>query len=79
VAKWLADGWPGDLTSPLSDLVRYESLRRTLGDVAVEGSSGPVVAWPWDSWSLVEHRALIAGHFREMGAITRAESAALGM
>lgn len=57
------------------DLIHYEHLRDRLGDVVVEGASGPVLEWPraWGSWSLAEHRATIARHWGELDEIQREE------
>lgn len=68
-------GW-----TPLEDqhaaLLRYESLRRQIGDAAVDGPCGPVVEWPgeWGAWSLADHRAAIARHFAECERIAYEES-----
>lgn len=76
-AAWLAAsrdaGWE-PLDDLHVDLLRYERLRASLGDAAVEGPCGPVVAWPagWGAWSLAEHRETIARHWDELEAI-RAE------
>jgi len=58
-----------------AELLEYERTRSQLGDAAVESESGPVLDWPagWGSWSLAEHRRIIATHFTELAAILREE------
>lgn len=50
-------------------------MRGRLGDLAVEGPSGPVLEWPaeWGAWSLAEHRATIADHWDDLEDIQEAE------
>lgn len=56
------------------ELLLYEAARRRLGDAAVDGSSGPIVEWPYGRWALADHRSLIFEHFEKLGAIYREEA-----
>lgn len=77
-SEWMDDsrdaGWsPFD---PLHvELLHYERLRGDLGDAAMDSASGPPIEWSlaWGAWTLAEHRAEIAKHWRELGEIRAAE------
>lgn len=74
VAHCIDEGWEPFDDLHL-DLLRYERMRGRLGDLSVEGASGPVLDWPaeWGAWSLAEHRATIADHWDELEDIREAE------
>lgn len=65
-----AAGW-APLDALHEELLSFEAGRAALGDLAMDGSCGPVLEWPsgWGAWSLVEHRRAISAHWKELERI----------